>query len=86
MDEEEAAAAAARRRRRCRRRRKKKKDSRAVATPARDPMIMPARAPLERLLLELEVGEARLEGRVARLGEVVDEDVAFEETKMVSCA
>lgn len=61
-----------------RRRRWRKKRSRAVAIPARDPMTMPAIAPLERWLLELGVGEGRLEVGVARLEEDVDdEDVAY---------
>lgn len=47
-----------------------------MATPARDPMTMPAIAPLERVLLELGVGVGV---GVARLEEedVDDEDVAY---------
>lgn len=62
-----------------RRRRRKKRRSRAVATPAMEPMTMPAIVPLERWLLELGVGEGRLEVGVARLEEDVDddEDVAY---------
>lgn len=42
-----------------------------MAIPARDPMTMPAIAPLERVLLELGVGE---EVGVARLEEEEEED------------
>lgn len=64
--------------RRCRRRWRKKRRRRAVAIPAMDPMTMPAIAPLERWLLELGVGEGRLEVGVARFEEDVDdEDVAY---------
>lgn len=59
-----------------RRRRRKKRRSRAVARPAMDPMTMPAIAPLERWLLELGVGEGRLEGRLEE-EDVDDEDVAY---------
>lgn len=47
-----------------------------MARPARDPMTMPAIAPLERVLLELGVGVGV---GVARLEEedVDDEDVAY---------
>lgn len=59
-----------------RRRRRKKRRRRAVAIPARDPMTMPAIAPLERVLLELGVG---VEVGVARLEEEEDgdKDVAY---------
>lgn len=65
--------------RRCRRRWRwrKKRRRRAVAIPARDPMTMPAIAPLERVLLELGVGEGRLEGRLDEEEDGDDEDVAY---------
>lgn len=61
------------------RRRRRKKRSRAAAMnaiPARDPIVMPAIAPLERWLLELGVGEGRLEGRLEE-EDGDDEDVAY---------
>lgn len=45
-----------------------------MARPAMEPMTMPAIAPLERWLLELGVGEGRLEGRLEEDG---DKDVAY---------
>lgn len=54
-----------------RRRWRKKRRRRAVAIPARDPMTMPAIAPLERVLLELGVG---MEVGVARLEEEEEEE------------
>lgn len=60
-----------------RRRWRKKKRRRAVATPAMEPMTMPAIAPLERVLLEAGVGEGRLEVGDARLEDVDDKDVAY---------